>query len=38
MFVIGDGKTERHDFSVSLPKIELAIEMAITNLASRSDT
>ena len=38
MFVIGDGETEHHDYSVSLPKIELAIEMATNNLASRPDT
>ena len=37
MFVIGASETEYHDYSVSLPKLKLAIEMAIVNLSSRSD-
>ena len=37
IFVIGASETEYHDYSVSLPKLKLAIEMAIVNLSSRSD-
>jgi capsular polysaccharide biosynthesis protein len=35
VFVIGRSETERHDYFVSLPKLKLAIEMAITNLSFR---
>ena len=38
MFVIGRSETERHDYFVSVPKLKLAIEMAIANLACRADT
>ncbi len=34
IFVIGQNETERHDYSVQLPKLELAIEMAIGKLSS----
>jgi len=34
IFVIGQNETERHDYSIQLPKLELAIEIAIGKLFS----
>jgi capsular polysaccharide biosynthesis protein len=37
LFVIGLGETESHDYSVSLSKIQLAVEMAIKSFSVRSN-